>query len=114
MIDTEVMSTLVCDYLGPLHGWALTAAGKPRYVFLGVDMTSDYTFTNVSNTCNDDATLEALKKIRNILGGLPRRITADNALFTPQSKSLEFLWIGVRVEMPVKSGKTDTDASING
>ena len=72
MIDTEVMSTLVCDYLGPLHGWALTAAGKPRYVFLGVDMTSDYTFTNVSNTCNDDATLEALKKIRNILGGLPR------------------------------------------
>ena len=82
MIDTEVMSTLVCDYLVG-HGWAATAAGKPRYMFLGVDMTSDYTFTHVSNTCNDDATLEALKKICNILGGLPRRITADNALFTP-------------------------------
>ena len=60
-------------YIGlRLPGWAATAAGKLRYVFLGVDMTSDYVFTNVSNTCNDDATLEALKKICNILGGLPR------------------------------------------
>ena len=42
MIDMQINNTFVVDFAGPINGFG-QIGGKPRYVYLAVDMLSSYT-----------------------------------------------------------------------
>ena len=44
MIDMQINNTFVVDFAGPINGFS-QIGGKPRYVYLAVDMLSSYTNT---------------------------------------------------------------------
>ena len=91
MMGMEPNETFVVDFWGPIKGFAQTASGRPRYVFVAVDLFSKFLITQVTNGVDDNEVMKSLLHLRRQLNGFPRRIQADNAIFTPKSRSLKFL-----------------------
>ena len=90
-ISTEPNLTGAVDVIGPLRGFAQTAAGNPRYVFLYIDLHSRYTVGKSMTSPSDASLLEAFITLRDALCGLPTKIVMDGAIATPNSDSLKFL-----------------------
>ena len=79
------------DLVGPLHGFAQTAAGNPRYVFVYVDAHSRYIFAKPLTSTADDQITSAFADLRTTLCGFPEKIIMDNAIARNESQSWKFL-----------------------
>ena len=90
-ISFEPMSLMIADYLGPLRGWATTATGQARYVFVLIDANTRYMVTIGTTDVGDDTTFSAMLQARRELCGLPKRIATDNAIFRENSAARTFL-----------------------
>ena len=83
---------LVCmDFHGPVSGVGSSTTGRARYVLFQIDAATRHLTTLVTATCGDDDVMRGIMKLRSRNAGLPRRISADNALLTPNSRSKTFL-----------------------
>ena len=82
----ELGSFTMCDFAGPFNNF-----GRQKYFFLAVDCSSRYCFTSTTSSTSDAEVLRCLLEFRRHLCGLPAKIGADNALFTPNSRSRAFL-----------------------
>ena len=54
-------------------------------------MFSGFVIAHVASSNDDGEVLKGIFNIRRLLNGLPARVIADNAIFTPRSASLAFL-----------------------
>ncbi len=83
---------LVCvDFHGPVSGFGRSSAGRARYVMFAIDAATRHLTTLVTATCDDNDVMRGLMKLRSRNAGLPRRISADNAIITPNSRTKTFL-----------------------
>ena len=87
----EANQLLCVDFHGPVSGFGRTAGGRPSYVFFAIDAGSRHLTTLVTPTCSDADLFRGLLKVRSRNAGFPRRISADNALITPNSTTRTFL-----------------------
>ena len=90
-IVTEPNMKWIIDHGGPFGGWASTAAGNSRYLFVCVDSNSRYCHCIVVNSTNDDETFRAVMECRKLNGGFPQVISCDGAIFRSNSNTKKFL-----------------------
>ena len=90
-ISTEPNNLLVVDFAGPYSGWAQSTSGARRYVFIAVDAASRFCIAVVTTSTSDNDVFHALQEVREKLCGLPRTISCDNAIITPNSRTRAYL-----------------------
>ena len=79
------------DLCGPIGSFGRSTNGNPRYIWVYVDVHSRFLVTKVLSSPSDDQIYEALLHTRDILCGLPDRLTMDNAIMKKNSKALKFV-----------------------
>ena len=90
-IAAEPSNLLVIDFGGPYGGFATSASGTRRYVFIAVDAASRYCVAVVTTSTSDNDVFHCLLEVRRQFCGLHKRISADNALLQVNSRARAFL-----------------------
>ena len=81
----------VCDFAGPMHGWASTTSGRPRYLFVYVDAFSRLGVAFPCLSTSDDDVVKGLFFVRKVLNGWPERISCDGAIMRANSRARALL-----------------------
>ena len=79
------------DLCGPIGSFGRSTNGNPRYIWVYIDIHSRFLVTKVISSPSDEQIYEALLHTRDVLCGLPNRITTDNAIMKRNSKALKFV-----------------------
>ena len=87
----ECNQTGICDFAGPMHGWASTASGRPRYLFIYVDAFSRLGVAFPCLSTSDDDVVRGLFFVRKVLCGWPERISCDGAIMRAHSRARSLL-----------------------
>ena len=90
-IEVEPNAAGAVDLVGPLRGFALTASGNARYIFVYVDLHTRYIVAKVLQSTNDSNICDGFVTLRDTLCGFPKKLYMDNAIATEHSNSLKFL-----------------------
>ena len=79
------------DLAGPIGSYGRSTSGNPTYIWVYIDIHSRFLVTKVISSPSDDQIYEALLHTRDVLCGLPNRLTMDNAIMKRNSKALKFV-----------------------